>query len=249
MPAKSARSSALDRYKAKRDFSQTAEPQGKAVQKRRDAELRYLIQKHDASRLHYDFRLELDGTLKSWAVTKGPSLDPADKRLAVHVEDHPLEYGSFEGTIQQGQYGGGTVMLWDEGTWQPLGNAEESYKKGRLSFILHGKRLKGEWHLVRMGGRARDGKRDNWLLIRPSKTPVSLIDDATRCQATFVKFGQLRIFLEVVCSIRRVLCIDRLKMDDVRRPLRLDECEDRIRLDRRPGKRDWHHGRQNGKPG
>jgi bifunctional non-homologous end joining protein LigD len=163
------KSSALDRYHAKRDFKKTAEPRGEAprASAKSAGGLRYLIQKHAARRLHYDFRLELDGTLKSWAVTKGPSLDPGDKRLAVHVEDHPLEYGSFEGTIPQGQYGGGTVMLWDEGSWEPVGDAEASYKKGRLTFILHGKRLKGEWHLVRMGGRANaDNKRDNWLLIK-----------------------------------------------------------------------------------
>jgi bifunctional non-homologous end joining protein LigD len=165
MPAKTTKRSSLERYHAKRDFSQTEEPKGAAVRKARAGELRYLIQKHDATRLHYDFRLELDGTLKSWAVTKGPSLNPADKRLAVHVEDHPLEYGSFEGTIPEGQYGGGTVMLWDEGTWEPVGDPRSAYEKGRLTFVLHGKRLKGEWHLVRMGGRT-SGKRDNWLLIK-----------------------------------------------------------------------------------
>jgi bifunctional non-homologous end joining protein LigD len=158
--------SSLERYHAKRDFSLTVEPKGAALRSAQKSDLRYLIQKHDATRLHYDFRLELDGTLKSWAVTKGPSLNPADKRLAVHVEDHPLEYGSFEGAIPEGQYGGGTVMLWDEGTWQPIGDADQAYRKGRLSFILHGKRLQGEWHLVRMGGRARGEKRDNWLLIK-----------------------------------------------------------------------------------
>lgn len=163
MPRKN---SLLDRYQAKRDFALTSEPKGGAVRAAAPSKLRYLIQKHDATRLHYDFRLELDGTLKSWAVTKGPSLNPSDKRLAVHVEDHPLEYGSFEGTIPKGQYGGGIVMLWDEGTWEPIGDAEKAYKKGRLSFVLHGKRLKGEWHLVRMGGRARIEKRDNWLLIK-----------------------------------------------------------------------------------
>ena len=163
MSPRSAIKSLLDRYHAKRDFKLTQEPKGK-VARQNAGDLRYLIQKHDASRLHYDFRLELDGTLKSWAVTKGPSLNPADKRLAVHVEDHPLAYGSFEGTIPEGQYGGGTVMLWDEGTWEPLGDADKSYRKGRLSFVLHGKRLKGEWHLVRMG--KGGGKRDNWLLIK-----------------------------------------------------------------------------------
>ena len=127
----------------------------------------YLIQKHAASRLHYDFRLELGGVLKSWAVTRGPSLNPEDKRLAVHVEDHPLDYGSFEGTIPQGQYGGGTVMLWDHGTWEPIGNPERDLARGNLTFILHGKRLKGRWHLVRLRGkRPGDTKRENWLLIK-----------------------------------------------------------------------------------
>ena len=155
----------LERYRAKRDFSQTEEPSGSAVRGAKTAALRYLIQKHHASRLHYDLRLQLDGTLKSWAVTKGPSLNPADKRLAVHVEDHPIEYGSFEGTIPEGQYGGGTVMLWDEGTWEPIGDPQSSYRNGRLTFVIHGKRLKGEWHLVRIGGPTK-GKRDNWLLIK-----------------------------------------------------------------------------------
>src|ERR1700748_3080186 len=153
---------ALETYHSKRDFKKTPEPRGRA---HRQAGSSFVIQKHDATRLHYDFRLELGGVLKSWAVTRGPSLNPADKRLAVHVEDHPLEYGSFEGTIPEGQYGGGTVMLWDEGIWQPVGDPRSAYKNGRLTFVLQGKRLKGEWHLVRMGGRST-GKRDNWLLIK-----------------------------------------------------------------------------------
>jgi bifunctional non-homologous end joining protein LigD len=155
----------LANYRAKRDFSRTAEPSGNEPQA--TAGHAYLIQKHAATRLHYDFRLELDGTLKSWAVTKGPSLNPADKRLAVHVEDHPLAYGDFEGTIPKGEYGGGTVMLWDQGSWSPIGDAEKGYKKGKLDFELHGERLKGRWHLVRMHGNRRgDEKRDNWLLIK-----------------------------------------------------------------------------------
>jgi bifunctional non-homologous end joining protein LigD len=150
----------LAKYRAKRDFSKTAEPSGDEPQA--TAGHGYLIQKHAATRLHYDFRLELDGTLKSWAVTKGPSLNPADKRLAVHVEDHPLAYGNFEGTIPKGEYGGGTVMLWDQGSWSPIGDAEKGYKKGTLDFELHGKRLKGRWHLVRMHGNRRgDEKREN----------------------------------------------------------------------------------------
>ena len=129
--------------------------------------LSYLIQKHDATRLHYDFRLELDGVLLSWAVTKGPSLNPADKRLAVRTEDHPLSYGTFEGTIPQGEYGGGTVMMWDEGTWEPKGDPRAGLEKGHLSFVLHGERLKGGWGLIRMRG---DGKRENWLLVKENDT-------------------------------------------------------------------------------
>ena len=123
------------------------------------------MQKHAARRLHYDFRLELNGTLKSWAVTKGPSLDPAVKRLAVHVEDHPLEYGDFEGVIPKGQYGGGTVMLWDQGRWEPVEDPEKGYVNGKLAFRLHGKRMKGVWKLVRMGGRSGEGGK-NWLLLK-----------------------------------------------------------------------------------
>jgi len=131
------------------------------------------VQKHAARRLHYDFRLELDGVLKSWAVTRGPSLDPADKRLAVHVEDHPLAYGGFEGTIPTGQYGAGTVMVWDRGTWEPIGDGRKAYAAGKLKFALHGERLKGGWTLVRMRGRSQEEGRDNWLLIK-ERDPFAL---------------------------------------------------------------------------
>jgi len=151
-------------YRKKRDFAKTPEPDAGGTT--RNAGHRYLIQKHAARRLHYDFRLELDGVLKSWAVTKGPSLDPSDRRLAVHVEDHPLAYGKFEGIIPQGQYGGGTVMLWDHGSWKPKGDARKDYARGRLHFTLDGERLKGGWLLVRMRGRASEEGRDNWLLIK-----------------------------------------------------------------------------------
>ena len=153
----------LAAYRAKRDFTRTREPSGES--RRAASGHSYFIQKHAASRLHYDFRLELDGVLKSWAVTRGPSLNPEDKRLAVHVEDHPLDYGTFEGTIPQGQYGGGTVMLWDRGTWEPLGDPQRGLARGNLTFKLHGKRLKGRWHLVRLRGND-EGKRENWLLIK-----------------------------------------------------------------------------------
>jgi bifunctional non-homologous end joining protein LigD len=153
----------LSTYRKKRDFEKTAEPSGEAkvaASKRR----RFVIQKHAATRLHYDLRLEFDGVFKSWAVTRGPSLDPHDKRLAVEVEDHPLDYGDFEGTIPKGEYGGGTVMIWDRGYWDS-DDAERGYKKGDLKFTLEGDKLHGSWVLVRM--RNRDGeKRTNWLLIK-----------------------------------------------------------------------------------
>ncbi|HEX3846793.1 MAG TPA: DNA ligase D [Steroidobacteraceae bacterium] len=158
---------ALTVYRAKRDFSKTAEPSGRAkvAPSRR---LRFVVQKHAASRLHYDLRLELDGVFKSWAVTRGPSVDPADKRLAVEVEDHPLDYGDFEGTIPKGEYGGGTVQLWDRGYWVPEGGKtpEDMLAKGDLKFTLEGARMHGSWVLVRMRGDRFGGKRNNWLLIK-----------------------------------------------------------------------------------
>ncbi len=153
----------LKEYKRKRDFKKTPEPAGVKVKSAKGRQ--FVIQKHDASRLHYDFRLEHDGTLKSWAVPKGPSLDPAVKSLAVQVEDHPLEYATFEGTIPEGEYGGGTVMVWDRGTWEPEEDADQGFKTGKLKFKLHGEKLKGSWALVQMGGRAGDGGK-NWLLIK-----------------------------------------------------------------------------------
>jgi bifunctional non-homologous end joining protein LigD len=139
----------LERYKQKRNFQETSEPPPKRGIRRRTG-FSYLIQKHDATRLHYDFRLELHGVLLSWAVTRGPSLDPSAKRLAVRTEDHPIAYGDFEGVIPKGQYGGGTVMIWDRGTWEPQGDPNAGLKKGHLTFKLKGERLKGSWHLVRM---------------------------------------------------------------------------------------------------
>jgi bifunctional non-homologous end joining protein LigD len=153
---------ALEAYRAKRNFDATAEPRGAAPV---DASELFVIQKHDATRLHYDFRLALDGVLKSWAVTRGPSLDPSEKRLAVMVEDHPIEYADFEGTIAKGEYGGGSVIVWDRGTWSPIGDPHKGLKKGHLEFELDGEKLKGRWHLVRMRPRPRE-KRENWLLIK-----------------------------------------------------------------------------------
>src|SRR5690349_10224673 len=152
----------LKKYREMRDFSKTAEPSGSGgVKAAKSPRLRFVVQKHDATRLHYDFRLELDGTFKSWAVTKGPSNDPADKRLAVEVEDHPLEYGDFEGTIPKGEYGGGTVMIWDRGNWSPEGShsPEEGLAGGDLKFSLEGEKLQGSWVLVRMKGDRFGGKR------------------------------------------------------------------------------------------
>ncbi len=153
---------ALRTYWKKRDFGKTAEPRGKTGRKKGFG---YVIQKHDATRLHYDLRLELDGVMLSWAVTRGPSLVPGDKRLAIHVEDHPIEYNKFEGTIPEGQYGGGTVMVWDRGTWTPDHDPHKGMQKGHLDFELHGEKLNGHWHLVRM--RKRPGERQEpWLLIK-----------------------------------------------------------------------------------
>ncbi|MGY4473199.1 DNA ligase D [Bradyrhizobium sp. USDA 3364] len=154
----------LTTYRKKRDFEKTSEPSGD-VKVAPSKQRRFVIQKHDATRLHYDFRLEFDGVFKSWAVTRGPSLDPHDKRLAVEVEDHPLDYGDFEGTIPEGQYGGGTVQLWDRGTWES-DDPERGFRKGDLKFTLHGDKLHGSWVLVRMKNDRFGGKRTNWLLIK-----------------------------------------------------------------------------------
>lgn len=157
----------LSEYRARRDFTKTAEPSGKSVIKTAKYP-RFVIQKHDATRLHYDLRLEVDGVFKSWAVTRGPSLDPRDKRLAVEVEDHPLDYGDFEGTIPKGEYGGGSVMLWDRGFWMPEGDmsVRAMLRDGDLKFTVAGEKLKGSWALVRMANDKFGGKRANWLLIK-----------------------------------------------------------------------------------
>jgi len=164
---------ALDEYNRKRDFAATPEPGGETRTRRKQDKsgaLQYCIQKHDASRLHYDFRLELDGTLKSWAVPKGPSLDPKSRRLAVHVEDHPLEYATFEGTIPAGHYGAGDVIVWDRGIWIPEGDPHEGYRKGKLKFTLEGEKLAGVWNLLRT---RMDGGKEQWFLIKSN-------DDAAR---------------------------------------------------------------------
>jgi bifunctional non-homologous end joining protein LigD len=166
----------LTEYRKKRDFKKTAEPEGGAKGAKRPArgekQLLFVIQKHAATRLHFDLRLELDGVMKSWAVPKGPSPDPSIKRLAMQVEDHPIEYNTFEGTIPRGEYGGGTVMLWDQGWYEPeKGGGEdgvrEGYKKGDLKIVFHGKRMKGSWVLVRTRGwGGSSGGKPSWLLIK-----------------------------------------------------------------------------------
>src|SRR5580692_5571000 len=160
----------LERYRTMRDFKVTSEPSGSAKANSFNKQpLPFVIQKHAASHLHYDFRLGWNGVLKSWAVAKGPSYFTGDKRLAVQVEDHPMEYGGFEGIIPKGQYGGGTVMVWDQETWEPqVGHTDvdAGLRTGSLKFILHGKKLKGKWALIRMGGKAANERKPNWLLIK-----------------------------------------------------------------------------------
>src|SRR4030088_590802 len=156
-------SMALEEYKRKRRFEETPEPPAKVGKK---AGHRFVVQKHDATRLHYDFRLEMDGVLKSWAVPKGPSLNPGDKRLAMQVEDHPVSYFHFEGKIPEGNYGAGTVMVWDTGTWEPLGDEHEMLNRGDLKVRLNGEKLKGEFVLAKMRSRRPGSKGTEWLLIK-----------------------------------------------------------------------------------
>ena len=162
----------LATYRRKRDFAGTPEPRGRGG--RRTGRLSFVIHRHAATRLHYDFRLELDGVLKSWAVPKEPRPLSGEKRLAVHVEDHPLEYGRFQGMIPEGHYGAGKVVIWDRGWWEPIGDPHAGYRKGSLKFVLHGRRLRGGWALVRM--RLRDDERvakEKWLLIKERDAPAA----------------------------------------------------------------------------
>jgi bifunctional non-homologous end joining protein LigD len=158
----------LKKYRSKRNFDITSEPSGgERTRVSSKKALAYVIQKHQASQLHYDFRLEWNGVLLSWAIPKGPSLDPSVKRLAAAVEDHPLEYGSFEGVIPEGEYGGGTVMLWDQGTWTPESpDVDAALQKGELKFTLNGKKLKGSWVLIRTKGGFGGSRKPQWLLIK-----------------------------------------------------------------------------------
>ena len=182
-----AKTDPLALYNSKRDFAKTAEPAGTLAKGHGN---RFIVQKHDATRLHWDFRLEMDGVLKSWAVTRGPSLDPADKRLAVRTEDHPLSYATFEGTIPQDEYGGGTVMLWDEGTWAPIkGKSAKDLDKGHLHFILKGERMKGEWLLIRLKPRGKE-RRENWLLRKIDDGEAGGSDTLVEAGLTSVKTGR-----------------------------------------------------------
>ena len=159
----------LAKYQEKRDFAQTAEPSGDNARVVPSKALRFVIQKHAASQLHFDLRLEYDGVFRSWAVPKGPSLDPKDRRMAMEVEDHPLDYGDFEGTIAKGQYGGGTVMLWDRGYWAPEGGFEkigEALDQGELKFVMEGERMHGSWVIVRLKNRDEGKGKHPWLLIK-----------------------------------------------------------------------------------
>jgi bifunctional non-homologous end joining protein LigD len=184
----------LNTYYSKRNFGVTREPRGKVV--RGKDKHRFVIQRHDATRLHYDLRLELNGVYKSWAVTKTPSLDPAVKRLAVEVEDHPIEYGTFEGTIPEGQYGGGTVQLWDRGTWtSQTGDPESDIKRGSLKIAMDGERMQGKWALIRMRDREESTGRQvrhNWLLIKEidDEAKRGKAGDALTKEVTSVKTGR-----------------------------------------------------------
>ena len=177
----------LAKYNSRRDFTQTAEPAGKIAHTGGN---RFMVQKHDASRLHWDFRLEVDGVLKSWAVTRGPSLDPNEKRLAVRTEDHPLSYADFEGTIPKGQYGGGTVMLWDDGIWEPIaGKSAKDLEQGHLHFRLEGERMNGEWMLIRLKPRGKE-KGENWLLRKVTDEYAGATDFLVETCLTSVQTGR-----------------------------------------------------------
>lgn len=184
----------LSTYNARRDFTRTAEPKGTLEPGHGN---RFMVQKHDATRLHWDLRLEVDGVMKSWAVTRGPSLNPDDKRLAVQTEDHPLSYSDFEGTIPKGEYGGGTVMLWDDGTWAPIaGKSASDLEDGHLHFILDGERMKGEWMLIRLKPRSAKERHVNWLLRKVGDEFAGGSDDLVEGALTSVKTGRTMVEIE-----------------------------------------------------
>ena len=220
-------SASLRAYNQKRNFTRTKEPRGKL--RRRTGDL-FVVHKHDARRLHYDLRLELDGVLKSWAVTRGPSLSPADKRLAVRTEDHPLDYGEFEGKIPEGEYGAGSVIVWDRGRWSTEGDPHQQLAKGHLTFELDGSKLKGRWHLVHMKGRDKGGK-ENWLLIKVDDEYASadggaaLLEDEPRSVKTGrtvedVAGSEVRIRRKPGVSAAAASRQERAREDAGKRPMR-----------------------------
>ncbi len=175
----------LDEYRKKRNFRKTPEPEGK---EKKEPGNFFVVQKHKAKKLHYDFRLEIDGVLKSWAIPKGPTLNPSERRLAVQVEDHPVEYKNFEGIIPEGEYGAGTVIVWDEGFYEPLGeNLSEGLKKGEIKFCLHGKKLRGKFALVKT---KYQGSEKNWLLIKEKDEYARKDIDITKEKPNSVKSGK-----------------------------------------------------------
>ena len=207
----------LATYREKRNFKITPEPAGDIKKTRPSPRLSYVIQKHQASHLHYDFRLEWNGVLLSWAVPKGPSLDPAVKRLAMAVEDHPLEYGEFEGIIPEGQYGGGTVMLWDRGTWEPENpDVDASFRKGEIKFVLHGSKLKGSWVLVRTKGQYG---RSAWLLIKHRDRYASATVDIVTEKPRSVKSRKLMagVAASLGGDVRKAAAGDPAKIETKRR--------------------------------
>jgi bifunctional non-homologous end joining protein LigD len=215
MAARKRPTGSLIEYKRKRDFDKTAEPAGKAVKARGRHALHFVIQKHAASHLHFDFRLELDGVMKSWAVPKGPSYDPSTRRLAMQVEDHPIEYNTFEGTIPKGQYGGGTVMLWDRGTYEAEGGGgedalREGYERGDLKIVMHGKRMRGGWVLVRM--RRDEGGKAQWLLIKHRDDYADADYDVVADETTSVTTG--RTMEQITTGRSRVWNSNRDTSDD-----------------------------------
>jgi len=227
----------LAEYRRKRDFEKTAEPAGGTVAARSKRALHFVIQKHAASHLHFDFRLELDGVMKSWAVPKGPSYDPAVKRLAMEVEDHPIEYNTFEGTIPKGQYGGGTVMLWDRGTYEPeAGGGEDAlrdgYERGDLKFVMHGKRLRGGWVLVRM--RRNESGRAQWLLIKHRDETADESYDVTAEATTSVVSG--RTMEEIAERRGRVWNSNRASDEDDEPPRRRKPTAAKSAARRKPAK-------------
>ncbi len=215
-------SSPLAEYKSKRDFAKTREPEGRVAGSRgTKKKLHFVIQKHAASHLHFDFRLELDGVMKSWAVPKGPSYDPKVRRLAMQVEDHPIEYNTFEGTIPEGEYGGGTVMLWDRGTYEAengggLEALRDGYERGDLKILMHGKRMEGGWVLVRM--RTDDRGRSQWLLIKHRDEFADPDYDVVGDETTSVTTG--RSMEEIGTKSRRVWSSNRTPRKSAAAPSR-----------------------------